>query len=123
MPFLIPLIWSGVVALFTTFFRTALISLMGALWKIISLALSIGIGSLAATLGVGFITYTGFGILLDEIYSQFVTYFTALPTEILQIMGLMKLDICLNIIFSAYATRFLIRNVYDSFKKMNFNGV
>jgi hypothetical protein len=114
MPFLLPLLWSVVTAAFTL--------LMGGLGRIITLTLSLGLGSILATLGTGYIVFEGFGILLDEMHLVVVGYFALIPAQILQMLGMLKVDIAINIIFSAYVTRFLINNVYSSFKKINFLG-
>jgi hypothetical protein len=96
--------------------------IFGFFGRIIPLALSLGLGSILAALGVGWISYEGFGYLLDELWIQVSQYFEAVPLSVLQIMGKLKVDVAMNIIFSAYVTRLMIRNVYSSFKKISFGN-
>lgn len=57
--------------------------------------------------GLGFIgvTYTGVHLLMEQARAYVFTQLMALPGEWLQLIGLLKLDVCFNILFSAYIAR------------------
>lgn len=57
--------------------------------------------------GLGFIgvTYTGVHLLMEQARDYVFTQLMAMPTEWLQMIGLLKLDVCINILFSAYIAR------------------
>ncbi len=57
--------------------------------------------------GLGFIgvTYTGVHLLMSEARAYVFTHLLSLPSEWLQLIGLVKLDVCINILFSAYIAR------------------
>lgn len=103
------IIYYAVVPLFTMLF--------GFISKIIIIALGFGLAKILGALGIGYIIYEGFGILLDELHALVTSYFQLIPPEILSIFGLLGVDTAMNIIFTAYVTRFLINNVYNSFQK------
>ncbi len=69
------------------------------------------IGQAMISIGVGFITYTGFKAFLDEIQALAIDQFDGLPIMILQGAGMMKLDVAISMLFSAYAARLLLQGL------------
>ncbi|WP_293934947.1 DUF2523 family protein [Iodobacter sp.] len=59
-------------------------------------------------LGVGIVTYTGFKIVLEKLQSDVISNLQGVPIEIIQIMGLLEVDTCVSIIFSAYLGKLVI---------------
>ncbi len=59
-------------------------------------------------IGVGIVTYTGFKVLLDKVQSDVVSNLKGVPVEIIQIMGLLEVDTCVSIIFSAYLGKLIV---------------
>lgn len=57
---------------------------------------------IVAALGVGLVVFVGLGSLLDQVTTYVQTSFGQLPTTALQVAGLLKLDVALNIVLSAY---------------------
>jgi hypothetical protein len=57
------------------------------------------------SLGVSFVTYTGFDTVLNYAFGMVKTSITGLPHNILCLLGLASVDIALNLLFSAYACR------------------
>ena len=57
--------------------------------------------------GLGFaaVTFTGIQLFMDEAKSFVFTQLMSLPVEWVNLIGLLKLDVCLNIYFSAYIAR------------------
>ncbi len=57
--------------------------------------------------GLGFIgvTYTGVHLVMDQARDYVFTHLMSMPAEWVQLIGLLKLDVCINILFSAYIAR------------------
>lgn len=70
---------------------------------------AIFVGGLARTvltaIGVGIVSYAGFDLLLSQVTNAVRSSIQGLPLSMLQLAGLAKVDIAVNIIFSAYAIR------------------
>jgi len=73
----------------------------------ISSAASIA-GRVLISIGFGIVAYTGITVALDALKDQAMANLSAVPADIIGIMGLLKVDVSLSIIFSAIATRLLI---------------
>lgn len=67
------------------------------------------------TLGVGFLSYTGFSLVLDEIEQQALLVFDGLPLTVTNIIGLMGIDVYISYVLSAFSAVFALRVV----KKLN----
>lgn len=59
-------------------------------------------------LGIAYATFTGLNELLDYADDYIKAQFAILPIEIVQIFGLAKIDVCINIIISAIVARFVL---------------
>lgn len=61
-----------------------------------------------ATLGFAYLTYTGIGSLVESIESSVRATFSGLPSEVMAIMGLAKVDVALNIMLTAIVARLVL---------------
>ena len=59
-------------------------------------------GRLLAGLGIGFLSFT---VVLPALSSFVQSFFTDLPAEIFQMVGILRVDQCLTLLFSAAAAR------------------
>lgn len=62
-------------------------------------------------LGFGFVTYTGINFGLDQVKDYILANSGGMAPQIVGILGLAKVDICMNIMLSAVATRALLAGV------------
>ena len=74
-------------------------------------ALGSVIGRILISLGIGFVTYQGFNVLLGFIKTRITTEISSLDPLILQIFSTLQIDTAINILFSAYAVRLVIQGV------------
>lgn len=91
------------------------------IWALGSLLVNIA-GSMAGrvliALGIGVATYTGMNASLDWAKQQAVQSITALPPEVVGMLGVMKVGQCISIVFSAIVARSVINGVQsDTFKR------
>lgn len=56
-------------------------------------------------LGVGIVSYVGINLVLTEATDVIMVNMLGLPIEVQQILGLLKLDVAINIILSAITTK------------------
>lgn len=84
-----------------------LASLLGGLVQ----AASSIVGRVLIALGIGYVSYTGINALLTLIKSQVVSYLVGAPGTVVAIMGLLKIDIAVSIIFSALAARLVLQGL------------
>ncbi len=67
--------------------------------------LASGVGQIVAktlvTLGLGYVSYTGFEALVDLNQSQIMHLLSGLPPTTVALLGVLKVGVCLNIWFSA----------------------
>lgn len=64
------------------------------------------IGRILLSLGVGVVSFIGFGFVIDFMFNQITASISTLPAAVLQLAALMKLDVAINIIFGAVNARF-----------------
>lgn len=60
------------------------------------------------SLGFGYVTYTGLMEAVNLAKSQFQTVISGLPAGAMQLMGVLQIGTCLNIIVSALAARLIV---------------
>ncbi len=65
-------------------------------------------GRVLMSLGIGFVVYKGVEIFLNSLKSIFIDSLLGMPGDILSILGMTKIDIGFNMIFSAIVARFVI---------------
>lgn len=69
-------------------------------------------------LGVGIATYTGVDATLTWLKSQAVSHLQDLPVEYLGILALLKVGVCINIVFSAIVVRMTLQGLQSgTFKR------
>lgn len=69
------------------------------------------VGRALIALGIGYVSYTGINALLGWIKSQVISYLVGAPATVVAIMGLLKIDVALSIIFSAFAARLVLQGL------------
>lgn len=69
------------------------------------------VGRVLIALGIGYVSYTGINALLTWIKSQVVAYLVGAPGTVVAIMGLLKIDVAVSIIFSALAARLVLQGL------------
>lgn len=94
-------------------------------------ALVVGLGAIAgqltwkvlAALGIGYVTFTGVNVLIDQYQPQILQALQTLPPVALQLAGVLKVGTCVNIMFSAMAMRATLAGLNaGSIKRMQVNG-
>lgn len=76
------------------------------------------VGRVLIALGIAVVTYTGVSASLDALKAQAIQSFTALPPQVLPILGIMKVGVCISIVTSAIAARLLLDGLTgDTFKR------
>lgn len=75
-------------------------------------------GRVLVALGIGVVTYTGMTTTLDWLKSGALSALNGLPSEVVGLLGFMKVGVCISIITSAIAARAIINGVSgDTFKR------
>jgi len=59
-------------------------------------------------IGIGFVTYVGYNVLLEQVTSYVVSRMGSSTIVIQQILGLAKIDVAINIFLAAVTTRLVI---------------
>ena len=82
---------------------------MPALFPLIAKFLALVVSGLVfralASLGFAYVTYTGLSSVVDTIKGYVVGLFSAVPADVIQILGLAKIDVAFNIMLSAVVAR------------------
>lgn len=65
-------------------------------------------------LGVGFITYTGVTLILDQALSFVIGQFSDLPGTVAQLLAMANVDRYVTMIFSAYSARLVLSGLNAS---------
>lgn len=63
------------------------------------------VGRVLIALGISFVAYAGVDTLLAWVQQQFFANIAGMPLLMRQVLGLLKVDVCANILFSAWAAR------------------
>lgn len=69
------------------------------------------VGRILIALAIGYVTYTGIDVALNSIKGDVIANISALNSVIIQVLGLLRIDQSINILFSAYAARLVIRGL------------
>lgn len=84
------------------------------------------VGPLAAkiltSLSIGAITYIGITALLSTVRTYLLSSVTGMPSDVLLLFGLIKLDIAINIMLSAVAARAALSGVNSATGKKTSLG-
>lgn len=59
-------------------------------------------------LGIGMVTFAGFQLSVNAAKSYVQSNFSGLPSDVVHILGLLKVDVAINIVFAAVITRAVI---------------
>jgi hypothetical protein len=62
-------------------------------------------GQVLIGLGISVVTYTGMSTTIDWLKSGAVAALSGLPAEAIGILGLMKVGVCISMVFSAIAVK------------------
>jgi hypothetical protein len=68
-------------------------------------------GRVLLALGMGYVSYTGISFLLDGIKALVVGQLQSAPSNMVVVMSLLKIDVCINILFSALAARWALQGL------------
>lgn len=73
-------------------------------WIVAGLASGVGqiVAKTLVSLGVGYVSYTGMNALVDMNQAQIISLLNTLPPTTVQLIGVLKVGVCLNIWFSAF---------------------
>lgn len=76
-------------------------------WIVAGLFSGVGqiVAKTLASLGIGYFTYTGMNALVDLNQEQIIRLLNALPSTTVQLIGVLKVGVCLNIWFSAFVIK------------------
>ena len=75
-------------------------------------------GRVLIGLGIGVVTYTGFKFGLDALKADAVASLLGLPPNVLDLLGILKVGVCISIVTSAVAARLVINGLSgDTFKR------
>lgn len=77
---------------------------------LISAASSI-VGRVLLALGVGFVAYSGITATLDWLQAQVVANLQGLPGRVVQLLGVLQVDVSVSILFSAVAARLVLQGL------------
>ena len=72
--------------------------------------------------GLGFaaVSFVGIKAVLDEAKKYAFSQLGGLPGDWISVLGMLKVDICLNILFSAYVARAVLRGMNGAGKQSSF---
>jgi len=62
-------------------------------------------------LSIGAVSYYGVNFVVGELKDYIISNFVSAPTLVLHILGLLKVDIAINIILSAVTTRMVLAGI------------
>lgn len=75
-------------------------------------------GRVLIGLGIGVVTYAGFKLGLDGLKGQAIAALLGLPPGVLDVLGVLKVGVCISIVTSAVAARLVINGLSgDTFKR------
>jgi len=78
-----------------------------------------GIIKALVSFGVGFAMYQGIDLVLNQILTAIAFNLSSLPSQLVGVLGLLKVDKCLNVLASAFAVRLVLKGVTNGvFKKL-----
>lgn len=71
-------------------------------------ALGSMVGRVLISLGLGFVTYQGFTVLLDFIKNRVFSELLGVDSMAVQVFSALNIDSAINVLFSAFAVRLVI---------------
>lgn len=70
-----------------------------------------GIVKFLTAMGIGWAMYQGLDVLIQQILTGIKVNLGALPPEMVGMLGVLKVDKCLNVIASAFMVRLVLKGV------------
>lgn len=86
-----------------------LLRLIGGFWGALAVILPSLIGRILLALGISFVTYTGFSVTINFMYTSIQSYMGSMPTGILNLLGYLWVDKAIGALFSAYTAALAIK--------------
>lgn len=83
-------------------------ALIAALWTGFLAVLTSAAGQVVVALGMGVVTYTGVDTSLTFFKTMAIQHLAALPPTVYQLLGYMKVGVCVSMIMSATVMRLTI---------------
>lgn len=88
---------------------------------LINIAASL-VGRVIVALGMSVITYIGVKSSLDYLLSQAVSSLLSLPSEVVDVLAIMRVGQCISIVTSAYVIRLTLNGLdSDTLKRWAYN--
>lgn len=76
------------------------------------------VGRVMIALGISVITYTGMSTSLEWLKTNALQAVSGLPSQVIQILGILRVGQCISIVFSAILARMIIQGLQgDTIKK------
>jgi hypothetical protein len=69
------------------------------------------VGRVLLGLGIGYVAYSGVQALVDALKAQVISTLQGAPAVVVTIMSILKVDVCLSILFSALAARLILKGL------------
>ena len=96
--------------------------IIGLFWGAFLAILQSSVGRILIALGISFITYQGIDLLLDNVLAQALSFLNV-NTSVAAMIGMTRLDQCINVICSAVAAKFAISGLTGGkFTKIKLGG-
>jgi len=78
-------------------------------WGLLAAVLPSLVGRVLLALGIAFVTFTGFTVSINFIYSNMQSYLSSMPTDILSLLGYLWVDKAIGAMFSAFTAALAIK--------------
>lgn len=79
-------------------------AMLAGIWAFIKTAIVPIIFYILAAVGIGLVTYQGMDLLFNALQSEVQSRLSGLPSDMVQILGLLKIDVAIQIIFASYVS-------------------
>jgi hypothetical protein len=63
------------------------------------------VGRVLTALGLSFVTYEGFTLITDQLRTMFQAQLSGLPSDVIGILGMLKIGTCFSILLGAMAVK------------------
>lgn len=92
------------------------------IWTFLAATIPFLIVKILVGLGIGFITYTGAGLAIDEVATYVQSQMSGLPGYMLQLIGMLQMDTAISMILAAYAARIAVQAVSGSITRLSMGN-
>jgi hypothetical protein len=69
------------------------------------------VGKVLLSMGFAMVVFSGIDLLFTQLQGMVITNLNALPAAVLPMLGLLKIGTCVNMLFTAYATRLTLAGI------------